>query len=623
MTDDLFGFLWVFTKDWPDNHYPGLLYEAAFWATAVLIVLVVTRLQVTHRLWSRVEVVLRRIGRHRTACVFAAFLIPLLLRCILLLWVPVPLPAVHDEFSYLLQADTFSHGRITNTSPILWAHFESYHINVWPTYQSMYAPGQALLLVFGQLFFGSPYAGVVLGTCLMCAVLVWAIQPWMPPQWAVLSGVFVILRFATFSYWMNSYFGGALAATGGALLFGVLGRFRKKPSYKLLLLYAAGLSILAVTRQYEGLVFSIVPTVCLGWALLRRGSPAESFRLVAPAMGFLLLVFASLAYYNWRSTGSPLLQPYMVNHAQYHITKPFLWQSALPIPNYHHLQMRRVYCNWELPSYLKSRTKDGLLELVQGKLYAYYSTFFWPIGMLMLPAWWLVLFRSPKLRPVGLALLLLLFGLLVESWYPQAHYAAPGTVAVLIVASYGFRWMKTWGFRRIQFGRSAIVAVTLCCLVLIGIRIGVDILDPYHNTPLAEMPKQAIERARIAHYLNGVSGRHLVLVHTRPSRYDGSMDWVYNAVEIDSAKIIWARDMGPDLNKPLLNRYSDRRAWYVDQNDGLSQLHAYLGQDPEITYVQKSLHNMPQSEGIRTATASLPSRSIPARQMPDHKNADF
>jgi hypothetical protein len=92
----------------------------------------------------------------------------------------------------------------------------------------MYTPGQGILLAFGQVFVANPYAGVVLGTCFMCAVLVWAVQAWVPPQWAVLSGVFVILRFAIFSYWMNSYFGGALAATGGALLFGVLARFRKE-----------------------------------------------------------------------------------------------------------------------------------------------------------------------------------------------------------------------------------------------------------------------------------------------------------------------------------------------------------------------------------------------------------
>ncbi len=112
------------------------------------------------RFFSRVENAFARLARKQGLAVFVVGLTALLLRLAILPVCPIPLPFVPDDFSFLLAADTFAHGRLTNPTPAMWTHFESIHINMRPTYMSMYFPTQGLVLAAGKVLTGHAWFGV-------------------------------------------------------------------------------------------------------------------------------------------------------------------------------------------------------------------------------------------------------------------------------------------------------------------------------------------------------------------------------------------------------------------------------------------------------------------------------
>ena len=98
------------------------------------------------RLFHAVERVFFRFAQRRTLSIVFLFLTVVNIRLVIARALPVPVPGIHDEYSYLLLADTLAHGRLTNPTHPLWMSFETFHVNWFPTYSSKYPPAQGAAL---------------------------------------------------------------------------------------------------------------------------------------------------------------------------------------------------------------------------------------------------------------------------------------------------------------------------------------------------------------------------------------------------------------------------------------------------------------------------------------------
>src|SRR6266581_2548665 len=315
--------------------------EALLVSLALLLAVVCPQLGA--RWFLRIEQALAAVARRRGLSVLLCGISALVMRAAVLPWLPVPKPFINDEFSFLLAGDTFAHGRLTNPPHPMWTHLETFHVIFHPTYASMYPPLQGLALAFGQVVFGHPFWGVWLSAGLMCAALCWMLQAWLPLSWALLGGMLPVLRFGVLSYWDNAYWGGTLAATGGALVLGALPRMIRHQRIRDSILMAIGVAMLANTRPYEGLMLSLVVAARLLWSGVQGRStpdrgPARSLigRVALPMLLVLGLAGAATSYYFWRVTGNPLMMPQRLNRETYAVARYFYGEPAYHEPVYRH-----------------------------------------------------------------------------------------------------------------------------------------------------------------------------------------------------------------------------------------------------------------------------------------------
>jgi hypothetical protein len=510
-----------------------------------------------------------RLASRKTVSIIIFFFAVIALRLALLPQLPLPVPGIHDEYSYLLMADTFVHGRLANPPHTMWISFESFHINWFPAYASKYSPGQGAVLALGQ-FLGHPWMGVLLSAAAMCAAILWMLQAWLPARWAFLGAALVALKFGIASYWINSYWGGAVAAIGGALVLGAMPRIARRARTRDAMLLGLGIAILANTRPYEGAIFCFpVGVWFLWWLAGKTKSPgsrrARTVRVLAPLALILGLTIGFIGYYNWRLTGNALLFPHVLNSHTYRSMGLFLWDHPQAPLHYHNKQFEDFYNGWERDEY--ENTWQGVRKVSIEKLTRGGSTYFWWGALSLLPALPFVI-RSRKMRLPLLIFLLVSVGYLTSIWsFP--HYAAPLTGVIFLLLVQAIRYLRTVRPGKRPLGQALSWAIVSVLAMEAAFSFRHHICDPLEWTCEGDP-----SRAAIAEKLSHTPGKHLIMV-----RYEDDHnlhdEWVYNEAEIDNAKVLWAREVDHAQNAKLLAYFADRQIWLVEPDIDNTELIPY------------------------------------------------
>jgi hypothetical protein len=516
-----------------------------------------------HRFHRDFRLPLRLCGlaRRRWWCWAALGVAMILSRVALLPVLPVPDPVYMDEFSYLLAGDTFAHGRAANPAPAHPEFFESPHVLVRPTYASKYPPGQGLALALGERLAGHPYWGVVASGALMIVLLCWMAEAWLPPQWALLAGAIAWVLFFVRHYWFTSYWGGNLAACGGALAVGALGCVLRGRVRAARVGFALGAILLYCTRPYEGAVLCGAIGIGLAFWLVRQSSErkrAFARGVLLPNAALLALAVPFLLLYNARVTGHVAEMPAVLYASQYDTAPKFWFLPALPAKEYTNANLRKTH-EWELELYQKqltpwlaARGTDFLLLLFEGVWMQFTA-----LGLLLLALPWARLRGGKRwvagLLAAGAAALLLEVGFL-------PHYTAPFT-PVLLLAIAGCARSVWYRLSAIRLG-APLLGLMLCLGAIFVVRDYTGALQNPGATPRAQLMRQ----------LAGKGGRHLVFVDYAEG-WNFHDEWVYNGADLNGkdlarGAVVLAHARGDAENRELSREYADRTAWLLKLGPG-------------------------------------------------------
>jgi hypothetical protein len=232
---------------------------------------------------------------------------------------------------------------------------------------------------------------------------------------------------------------------------------------------------------------------------------------------------------------------------------------------------------------------------------------------------WFV-FRDFWLRLAIATCTLVLFSSFLTKWF-FPHYFAPAACLLLYLQVDGLRRIWAWKSEasspegalsrteRRRLAREAknhrtaglnlrwvVYAVSIGCVLWLVIRVA-GRLEGWRDDPhgldrgTLLMDDWSLDRANLDKWLEAQPKPQLVFVRYSQNHHNVIFEWVYNHPDIMHSHVMWARDLGAEHNKLLLNLVPDRTVWLIEADRKHPQLIPYaetINQAPQPAMPQRS-----------------------------------
>lgn len=313
------------------------------------------------------------------------------------------LAPVHDEASYLLQAQTFASFHWAMPAPPLPEFFEQYHVLVTPSFASKYPPGHGLLLTPG-IWLSLPGLMPVLLSALAGGFL-FALVRRVTNGWVALLTVVLWLPMRANLRFRATYMSETTTSFLWLLCWWALLEWKRARSARWLIVMAACVAWMAITRPFTAIAFAIPVGAVVLIDIARHREWPRLARPVLVALGIL----AILPIWDARTLGNWRTPPYKV-YSEIYFPYDDIGFGVNPAPPQRALPPDMQEFTRQFVAVHKTHTPDNLAAIFVNRWHALFDDAFrgWRLPLALLALVGLAALGAEGWFAVGSALLLTL-----------------------------------------------------------------------------------------------------------------------------------------------------------------------------------------------------------------------